>query len=671
MAISPSGATVWRDYSTDGVPASGAHKVQKSQVRAWSDAVETRLDAVSTAAKLYETRAALYADITEDANTLAWVVSDGTAAYNGIYMKVGASGSGSWSRVGDLPYSFIVATDVGDGTANAIQAASLIPVSESALVILNIFEENTGSPVTVAFNGGAALTVKTNTGNDVAPGGLAAGMRILGVVSGSTFRLVSDQVSSAIVAAAEAAQTAAEGARDAALSAVPAAYPASLAALKALDTSTTSAAYLKQSGREGTFIWRAGDYSTLVAADTQEGIYVKADAIAATSGAWVRVTGPDLSLNVKWFGASTSASAADNTLAIQAAVDLCSLSGGGIVFIPSGTYDVQPGLTVTSSVGVTLMGAGRRSTVLQPSSLTGDFIVLSGWNSTIRDVCILSSTRRTGGSTITLSGAHTRAEDCVLSGQYIGVYMTGVAAQIVGLSIQATASGGIGIDVAGGDTSQIIHRTLIGAQDAPYPTAGIRIKNSSALRISDSDVLTAGKALLIDPGNGEGVYSLKVVNCHFDTSEYGLEILPSGTGIVARLDFSNCWFGGNSAAGVYIYNTGSGVCQGFDFHGCNVHGNASSGYSFRNCSGLNIIGGRVGNNAWGIYFEGSVTDWSVVGVQIGAGDGASGNANWGIRVDPTSERYIISSSRIVGNLSGGVTGHTASATKVLANNVGA
>lgn len=131
-------------------------------------------------------------------------------------MKNGASGAGSWTRVSDLPFSFIIASDAGAGTPNAIQAATSIPVSSSALVWLNIFEANTASPVTVSFNGGSVLTIKTNSGNDVAAGGLVAGMIVMGIVSGSTFRLVSDQASAAIVAAAEAAQAAAEAAQAAA-----------------------------------------------------------------------------------------------------------------------------------------------------------------------------------------------------------------------------------------------------------------------------------------------------------------------------------------------------------------------------------------------------------------------------------------------------------------------
>lgn len=210
-------AEVARDYETDGVPSSGAHKIKKGDLRNWGAWVEGLINAfTANGGLIFSSKATLDASLAYAANTMAWVIGDATTANNGIYQKQGASGAGSWTRVADLPFSFIVASDVGAGTANAIQATTSIPVSASALIWMNIFEANTASPVTVVFNGGSALTIKTNSGNDVAAGGLVAGMIVLGIVSGSTFRLVSDQASASIVAAAEAAQVAAEAAQAAA-----------------------------------------------------------------------------------------------------------------------------------------------------------------------------------------------------------------------------------------------------------------------------------------------------------------------------------------------------------------------------------------------------------------------------------------------------------------------
>ncbi|PJR11564.1 hypothetical protein [Sinorhizobium meliloti] len=213
MAFSPNAETVFAD-GPFGSPLQPA----KSEIRALLTQYETAIDAYSSGAGSIAkpTKALLDADLAHAADVTAWVYADTAVANNGIYRKTGASGAGSWSFILPLPFSFINAVDAGAGAANAIQATTTIPVSEYALIKMNIFEANTGSPVTISFNGGTALTIKTNSGNDVAAGGLVAGMIVLGIVSGSTFRLLSDQVSSAIVAAAEAAQAAAEAAAAAA-----------------------------------------------------------------------------------------------------------------------------------------------------------------------------------------------------------------------------------------------------------------------------------------------------------------------------------------------------------------------------------------------------------------------------------------------------------------------
>jgi hypothetical protein len=65
-------------------------------------------------------------------------------------------------------------------------------------------------------------------------------------------------------------------------------YVASRTVLKALDTTLDVAAYLMETGREGWFTWKTGNYATLATADVSEFNYVKADAIATSSGAWVR-----------------------------------------------------------------------------------------------------------------------------------------------------------------------------------------------------------------------------------------------------------------------------------------------------------------------------------------------------------------------------------------------
>lgn len=208
-------------------------------------------------------------------NQMAWVIGDPVPANNGVYRKIGASGSGSWARLGDLPFSFIMATNAGAGTPDAIVATSSLPVPAAdgaALISLNITTDNTGSPVTVTFNGGPVLTIKTMSGNDVAPSGLRAGMIVTGFKSDSTFRLVTDQASAAIQAAAEAAQAAAEAAAAAAGGTPPV---ADRTALKALDTSTKKAALIYgEGGRNGTFAFSEFVDLARAFADADEGVFV-------------------------------------------------------------------------------------------------------------------------------------------------------------------------------------------------------------------------------------------------------------------------------------------------------------------------------------------------------------------------------------------------------------
>lgn len=51
----------------------------------------------------YSTRAELFADLAWAEGTRGYVVGDSTTAYNGTYLKAGASGAGSWSKIGPVP----------------------------------------------------------------------------------------------------------------------------------------------------------------------------------------------------------------------------------------------------------------------------------------------------------------------------------------------------------------------------------------------------------------------------------------------------------------------------------------------------------------------------------------------------------------------------------------
>ncbi|MCC2612632.1 tail fiber domain-containing protein [Neorhizobium petrolearium] len=192
-------ATIWADG-----PSSMPQEPPKFLIRQWGAWVEGIINAITSNSGLaYVFKSTMESDLSPAVNSMAWVIGDPVAENNGVYKKLGASGTGSWLRISDLPFGFIIADDAGAGSPDAIQATTPIPVSSSALVWLEVADTNTGSPVTISFNGASPLTIKTNSGGDVAAGGLTAGMTVLGIASGSTFRLLSDQTSAGVLAAAE------------------------------------------------------------------------------------------------------------------------------------------------------------------------------------------------------------------------------------------------------------------------------------------------------------------------------------------------------------------------------------------------------------------------------------------------------------------------------------
>ncbi|RWN15950.1 MAG: hypothetical protein EOR94_22650 [Mesorhizobium sp.] len=123
--------------------------------------------------------------------------------------------------------------------------------------------------------------------------------------------------------------------------------------LKALTPAAGMAVFLSEAGREGTFVWRTGDFTALIAADNQEGVYIKATAVAASVGAWVRA---DLKqLKPQMFGAAVYP--ADATTALLGMMSL-----NAVLQLPiylDGLFKSTAPLAVTGSLIIEGVGAGR------------------------------------------------------------------------------------------------------------------------------------------------------------------------------------------------------------------------------------------------------------------------------------------------------------------------
>lgn len=137
--------------------------------------------------------------------------------------------------------------------------------------------------------------------------------------------------------------------------------------LKALATAQTTTAYLTEAGRDGAFVFRAGNYSAAVAADTAEGVYIKANDTAASAGAWVR---DSADLFATYFGV-VGDGVTDDLAAMNAAIAFVNFNGGGVLrcdnltgIALSDRLTIGDGTTTSASTvnNVTLRGRSGSST---------------------------------------------------------------------------------------------------------------------------------------------------------------------------------------------------------------------------------------------------------------------------------------------------------------------
>lgn len=142
------------------------------------------------------------------------------------------------------------------------------------------------------------------------------------------------------------------------------------ASLKALDTSLGKEAFLNEGGRSGHFIWQDGNYSSKVAADPLEGIFIPSDFVPSTSGAWARQAGSFVAgFDIRWFGAVKSSDPYQTTRAIQCCMNLCSFLGGGKVVVPAGEWLLSKTQTETHQTSAMPAAIKNNYALLVPSGV--------------------------------------------------------------------------------------------------------------------------------------------------------------------------------------------------------------------------------------------------------------------------------------------------------------
>jgi hypothetical protein len=122
-------------------------------------------------------------------------------------------------------------------------------------------------------------------------------------------------------------------------------------ALKAIDTTRYTVATLNEGDRSGTFNWQLGNFATVIAADVSGGRYIKANAVSASTGAWVRQYSDPV--DIRWHGAASTESNADNKAAYEETIAVNEVLGFGSVVIPAGInygYDLEDPTTYPNMI---------------------------------------------------------------------------------------------------------------------------------------------------------------------------------------------------------------------------------------------------------------------------------------------------------------------------------
>ena len=165
-AIVTQANATYRDYIVDGVPSSLPHNPSKSDIRSLWLTLGGILDGLSGGGSGgsyvgFTTLALLNANLAYPANTVGEVIADSTPSNNGIYLKSGASGSGSWTLVSGFTLSGLNAAIAAETTRAEAAESLLAPQASPALTgtptaPTAALGTNTTQIATTAFAGAAA-----------------------------------------------------------------------------------------------------------------------------------------------------------------------------------------------------------------------------------------------------------------------------------------------------------------------------------------------------------------------------------------------------------------------------------------------------------------------------------------------------------------------------------
>lgn len=358
--------------------------------------------------------------------------------------------------------------------------------------------------------------------------------------------------------------------------------------------------------------------------------------------------------NVRDFGA-TGNGVTDDTAAIQTAIQKTSSNGGGIVYLPAGTYAVTG---ISLAQGVDLIGAGASSATLLFTPASGDVIFLSFVEfMRVSDFQIRFAQQQSSGAAIHIHNCFTinvsHIEVPFQPGKpfgYDGIWVDQSTATFIrDFQLNALTNSGVHISGPGGNDVYLAEG-IINLQQTTSG-AGVLVEDfpGGAVNITDADILTGKYALLTSNSN-----YMRFENVYFDSSAEGA-MLTSGN----ALTFSNCWFSNRPGSGLTIGAARGVSVMGGQAINCGAYGiRITDGARYVLLHGVQVIGNNDANvGADGIVVDGAGIDYfSIVGCAVGNDKQVAGlqtvGQQIGIHVTPRVDGadYTITSNVLFANV---------------------
>lgn len=264
-------------------------------------------------------------------------------------------------------------------------------------------------------------------------------------------------------------------------------------------------------------------------------------------------------INAKRFGALGDG-VNDDTTNIQAALNAASAQGGGVVFLPAGTYKISAVLTVAANV--ILQGAGRAATTVKNTAATTGCFTIAGSYAKVRALSLSHSSSSTGRA-IQATGATDKfieVREVIITGHRTGAYSIARFFSIEDFDITTTAADASarGIDLAQ-DQSAVIKTGAISAGTGygiQYLAPAASASTTLLLLASGVSVSAADRGIYID-GSVSSAPIVSLVGCGFKgtTADIYVGSNVAATGAVV-IDGSTFLFGGkvtnNGAGSIFI-----------------------------------------------------------------------------------------------------------------------